>query len=140
MKILYTTKAISTNGRDGEVQVENSMLNFDMALPAELGGSGKVGVNPEQLFAAGYSACFGSAVQHVVKTGKLPLKSVEVSVKVSIGEDENGGFKLAADIILITTGLDQAAADALIKEAHQVCPYSKATRGNIEVSLTAIAQ
>lgn len=140
MKILYTTKAINTNGRDGEVQVENSMLKFDMALPVELGGRGKVGANPEQLFAAGYSACFGSAVQHVVRVNKISLKSAEVSIKVSIGEDENGGFKLATDITLITTGLDQAAADALIKEAHQVCPYSKATRGNIQVSLTAITQ
>ena len=140
MEIMYKTKAISTGGRDGKVEVLNSPLQFDMALPSELGGAKKEGVNPEQLFAAGYSACFGSALQHVVRLKKIPVSSVSISAEVGIGKDESGGFALEVALELKVSGIDQVAADELIQEAHQVCPYSKATRGNIKVTLTAIAE
>jgi len=140
MKILYETKAVSTGGRDGKVQVENSPLTFQMALPTELGGSGKEGANPEQLFAAGYSACFGSALQLVAGKMKLAIKSATVSANISIGSDETGGFALAANLVITLLGIDQATADALVKEAHEVCPYSKATRGNIVVTLSTIVE
>jgi osmotically inducible protein OsmC len=137
MKILYEASAVSTGGRDGRVAVENSPLEFDMALPAELGGTKKSGVNPEQLFAAGYSACFGSAMQHVLREKKLPIRVPTIHLKVGIGRNDAGGFSLAVDITAVFKGIDQETADALVKEAHQVCPYSNATRGNIDVTVSA---
>lgn len=137
MDILYKASAISTGGRDGKVHVENSDLEFDMALPAALGGNKKSGVNPEQLFAAGYAACFGSAVQHVLRTRKLPLKVPSINVTAGIGRNDAGGFSLAVDILVTFHDVDLETAQALVKEAHQVCPYSNATRGNIDVTVSA---
>ena len=137
MDIIYQTSAVSTGGRDGKVNVENSPLEFEMALPAELGGAKKVGANPEQLFAAGYSACFGSALQHVIRSKKLSIPAPMVQVSVGIGKNDVGGFKLAVQIVATISGVDQESADAIAKEAHLVCPYSNATRGNIDVSVTA---
>ena len=137
MKILYQTNAVSLGGRDGHVKVKDSPIHFEMAVPPELGGKKAVGFNPEQLFAAGYSACFGSALQHVFKVKRLTLDPPEVHVTVGIGRNDTGGFALAADIEGVFTGVDQATADALMAEAHQVCPYSNATRGNIEVNISA---
>ena len=137
MKILYSTTALSTGGRDGQVKVENSPLNFEMATPAELGGAKPQGVNPEQLVAAGYSACFGSAVQHVLRSRKLKLDPPDVQVMVGIGRNDAGGFSLAADIVVTMTGVDIETAADIVSEAHTVCPYSNATRGNIEVNVSA---
>lgn len=137
MDILYKTTAISTRGRDGKVVVENSPLEFEMAPPAELGGK-KPGVNPEQLFAAGYSACFGSALQHVIREKKLPIPTPSVQVTVGIGKNDVGGFALTVEIVATLSGIEQDLADSVVKEAHNVCPYSNATRGNIEVTVTAI--
>lgn len=137
MKILYETTAVSTGGRDGRVEVENSPLAFDMALPAELGGAKKSGANPEQLFAAGYSACFGSAMQHVFREKKLSIPVPEIRVKVGIGRNNAGGFSLAVNITAVFKDIDLETAEALVKEAHQVCPYSNATRGNIDVTVSA---
>ncbi len=137
MKILYQAKAVSTGGRDGQVKVENSPIHFEMALPPELGGHKSVGFNPEQLFAAGYSACFGSAVEHVVKLKRLTIPKPDVHVDVGIGHNDAGGFALAADITVVFTGVDQATADEVAAQAHLVCPYSNATRGNIDVTVTA---
>ncbi|HRX09421.1 MAG TPA: organic hydroperoxide resistance protein, partial [Candidatus Limiplasma sp.] len=134
MKALYTTTALSTGGRGGHVAVQGSNLEFDMSPPAEMGGT-KPGNNPEQLFAAGYAACFGSALQHVVRVRKLPIPAPDVQLTVGIDKDENGAFFLSADIVGIIKGVDQALADELVKEAHTVCPYSKATMGNINVTL-----
>jgi len=136
LKILYKTSAISTGGRDGTVIVENSPLEFKMALPAELGGS-KEGVNPEQLFAAGYSACFGSAMQHVYREKKLSIPVPTIHLSVGIGKNDAGGFSLAVEILAVFKDIDQVMADELVKEAHQVCPYSNATRGNIDVTISA---
>lgn len=137
MKALYTTTALSKGGRSGKVTVNGSSLEFDMMPPAEMGGT-KPGVNPEQLFAAGYAACFNSALQHVVRTRKLRIPTPDVQLTVGIDKDESGGFFLSAEIVGILTGIDQALAEDLVKEAHTVCPYSKATMGNINVTLSAV--
>jgi len=135
--IIYKTTAVSTGGRDGKVIVENSSLEFEMALPVELGGKKKFGANPEQLFAAGYSACFGSALQHVIREKKLSIPAPTVQTSVGIGKNDVGGFALTVEIIATLSGIDQESADSIVKEAHNVCPYSNATRGNIEVSIIA---
>ncbi len=137
MKISYSTTALSTGGRDGQVKVQGSPLSFEMALPPEMGGTKPQGVNPEQLFAAGYSACFGSAVQHVLRGRKLSLNPPDVQVTVGIGRNDTGGYQLAADILVTMEGVDLNTAADIVKEAHTVCPYSNATRGNIEINVTA---
>jgi Ohr subfamily peroxiredoxin len=139
MKTLYKTKAVSVGGRDGQAYVENTPIHFEMALPPELGGAKASGFNPEQLFAAGYAACFGSALQHVFRAHKLTLPPPEVDVTVHIGSNDKGGFQLAVDILATIQGVEQDAAERLALEAHQVCPYSNATRGNIEVNVSAKA-
>lgn len=137
MQVLYKTTAVSTGGRSGNVVVENSPLVFSMATPEEMGGTNKSGANPEQLFAAGYSACFGSALQHVVRTRKLSIPAPTVQVTVGLGKNDAGGFALAAEIAATISGVDQESADAIVQEAHAFCPYSNATRGNIDVSVIA---
>ncbi len=137
MRTLYKTKAISDGGREGKVRVENSPLEFEMATPSELGGSKKSGVNPEQLFAAGYAACFESALLHVARRRKLTLNSTSVAAEVGIGPNNQGGFQLTVALVATISGVDQSTADAMVQEAHQVCPYSNATRGNIEVTVSA---
>lgn len=137
MEVIYKTKAVSTRGRNGKVVVENSALEFEMSPPAEMGGFKNDGVNPEQLFAAGYSACFGSALQSVIREKKIPIPTPTVEVTIGIGKDENGGFELTADITGLISGVSQEEADKLVQEAHNVCPYSKATRGNIKVNVSA---
>jgi len=137
MNVLYKTTAVSTGGRDGKVIVENSPLEFEMALPTELGGTKKAGANPEQLFAAGYCACFGSALQHVVRAKKLHIPTPSIRTTVGIGKNDVDGFALTVEIIATISGIDQDLADAVVKEAHNVCPYSNATRGNIQVNVIA---
>lgn len=137
MKILYNTTAISTGGRDGKVVVENSPLEFEMALPAELGGAKKNGANPEQLFAAGYAACFGSALQHVLRAKKMSIQIPSIHLTVGIGRNDDNGFSLAVNIVAVFKDIGQDTAEELVNEAHQVCPYSNATRGNIDVTVLA---
>lgn len=139
MNILYKANAVAVGGRDGIVHVDNTPIHFEMAKPAEMGGKKGYGFNPEQLFAAGYAACFGSALQHVLRVRKLNLPIPEVHVTVGIGEMD-GGHQLAVDILAVFQGVEQDAADKLALEAHQICPYSKATRGNIEVNVSAKAE
>ena len=137
MKILYQTTAVAVGGRDGEVSVANVPIKFEMATPSELAGTKGGGFNPEQLFAAGYSACFGSAVQHVLKLRRLTLDPPQVKATVGIGRNDAGGFALAVDMEVTFHGVDQATADDLAAQAHLVCPYSNATRGNIDVHVSA---
>lgn len=136
MNIQYRTKAVSTGGRNGRVEVENSSLVFDMAPPAELGGT-KPGVNPEQLFAAGYAACFGGAVQHALRVKKMPVAAPTIEMTVGLGKNEADENTLEVDIVGIFKGIDQETADSLVQEGHQICPYSRATRGNIKVTVSA---
>lgn len=140
MDIMYKTTAISTRGRSGKVVVEKSSLEFDMTAPVEMGGAEeaqKNKANPEQLFAAGYAACFGSALQHAIREKKLPIPTPSVETTVGIGKNDSGGFELTVKIVALISGLDQAAADAVVNDAHYICPYSNATRGNIEVNVSA---
>ena len=137
MNIDYQTTAYATGGRDGHVRVENSPIDFEMALPAGLGGKKLDGVNPEQLFAAGYATCFGSALQHAIRVRRLHLPAPDVQATVGIGRNDSGNFQLEVSLLAIIDTDDAALAEALTQEAHQVCPYSSATRGNITVNLSS---
>lgn len=135
MKILYRTRATATGGRDGSARSEDGLLDVRLAAPKELGGAGGA-TNPEQLFAAGYSACFIGAMKFVAGQQKLALPAdVSVTAEVGIGPRDDGeGFGLEVVLNIALPGLEQAAADALVERAHRVCPYSHATRGNISVA------
>jgi lipoyl-dependent peroxiredoxin len=129
----YTTTATTKGGRDGRAVLDESKLALAMALPKDLGGSGE-GHNPEQLFALGWSSCFGQAILVLAKKHGLDGQAAKVTCKVTLNTD--GGFSLAADLTVALPGADKAALQALVEEAHQICPYSKATRGNIPVTLS----
>jgi osmotically inducible protein OsmC len=133
-KVLYTAKATSTgDGRNGHVVSSDQRLDLDLALPPEMGGDGN-GTNPEQLFAAGYSACFHSALRVVARRARVDPGESTVSAEVGIGP-EGDAFGLAVTLIISIPGLEREQARELAEAAHQVCPYSRATRGNISVEL-----
>jgi lipoyl-dependent peroxiredoxin len=135
MKTLYTAEALATGaGRDGHGRSSDGRLDLDLAIPKEMGGSGN-GTNPEQLFAVGYSACFHSALHHVARDAKIDVTDSSVGARVSIGQIDNGGFGLAVELEVTLPNLDHDTAVELTEKAHQVCPYSNATRGNIDVTL-----
>ncbi|AOL23839.1 peroxiredoxin, Ohr subfamily [Erythrobacter litoralis] len=135
MKAMYTAHATATGGRAGHVETNDGIVSFDLAMPPEMGGPGG-GANPEQLFAAGYSACFHGALQFVAGQDKTDVSGSSVTGHVSIGENDAGpGFKLGVVLDIDVPALSQAEAEALAEKTHQVCPYSNATRGNIEVEL-----
>ena len=141
-KILYTATATATGGRTGTAKSSDGQLDVTLSTVKELGGNGAPGTNPEQLFAAGYSACFIGAMKAVASgmTGgpKIALPS-EVSITSDVGIGPiPGGFGIKVAMRISVPGLDKAAAEALVQAAHQVCPYSNATRGNIDVSLTVV--
>ena len=139
MQILYTAKATATGGRDGRAVSSDEHLNVKLSSPKELGGAGGDGTNPEQLFAAGYSACFLSAMKFVAAAMKIALPAeAAVTGEVGIGPNGVGGFGLAAELKVSLPGMETAAAKALIAKAHEVCPYSNATRGNIEVKVALV--
>lgn len=134
MEALYTAVATSVGGRNGHVRSSDGILDLEVKPPKEMGGPGGSYTNPEQLFAAGYSACFGSALNHVALLKKKKIES-SVTAKVSIGNKKDDGFQLAVEMDVHIPGIDQNEAEELVKEAHQVCPYSNATRNNVEVTL-----
>ncbi|MBY8887908.1 organic hydroperoxide resistance protein [Streptomyces sp. PTM05] len=133
--VLYTAVATAENGRDGRVSSDDGKLDVVVNPPKEMGGSG-AGTNPEQLFAAGYSACFQGALGVVARQEKADISGSTVTAKVGIGKTEAGGFGLTVEISASIPNVDAATAQALVEKAHQVCPYSNATRGNIEVKLS----
>ncbi|WP_079478599.1 organic hydroperoxide resistance protein [Halobacillus salinus] len=138
-KALYTAKATAQGGRQGTVTSSDGTIDFELSMPKSLGGQEKEGAtNPEQLFAAGYSACFDSALQLVASQAKKSIESV-ISANVSIGK-EGDGFGLAVQLDVEIEGVSQEEAEELTQKAHQVCPYSNATRGNIEVTLNTTAK
>ncbi|HYG87801.1 MAG TPA: organic hydroperoxide resistance protein [Azospirillum sp.] len=138
MKILYAAKAIATGGRDGRAATPDRTLDLKLTTPRELGGPGGDGANPEQLFAAGYAACFLSALKFVAaKSGARLPDDASVVATVGIGEIP-GGFGLDIDLEIHIPGVPRADAEALVAKAHQVCPYSNATRGNVDVRLTLL--
>lgn len=134
VKKLYTASVTSIGGRNGSVKSSDGVLDLQVRLPKELGGSGGAFTNPEQLFAAGYAACFNSALQHVAREQKIKITST-VKADVSIGPNDAGGFGLAVVLNVRVEGIDKEAIQKLVTTAHQVCPYSNATRNNIEVTL-----
>lgn len=135
MKPIYTAMATSIGGREGHVSSSDGVLNFEVRKPKEMGGPDAPYTNPEQLFAAGYAACYAGALNHKALLRRLRIKS-SVTAKVSIGEKEDGdGFQIAVEMNVNIPGLDQKTAEELANEAHQFCPYSRATRGNIDVTI-----
>jgi lipoyl-dependent peroxiredoxin len=132
-KTLYTAHAVSKGGREGHAETDDKKLSVNLTGP---GGNKANATNPEQLFAVGYSACFGGAAQFLAKKNSLETGEMTIHLDVSLNQDDNGFF-LSAVIDLIAPALDEAAAAQLVKDTHQFCPYSKATRGNIEVALKA---
>ncbi|MGA3525653.1 organic hydroperoxide resistance protein [Melissospora conviva] len=135
MKTLYTAQALATGaGRNGHVTSSDRRIDLDLAVPAEMGGSGQ-GANPEQLFAAGYAACFHSALQAVARGAKVDLGDSTVGAQVEIGANDAGGFQLAVTLEVVIPLLPHDQAQQLADQAHQVCPYSNATRGNIDVRI-----
>jgi Ohr subfamily peroxiredoxin len=136
MKILYTAEASVEGGRDGHGRTSDGRLEVDLAVPEGMGGKGGAGTNPEQLFAVGYAACFQSALFSVANGRKLDASDSRIASKVGIGPTGHGGFGLEVALDLHAPHLSPAEAADLMARAHEVCPYSNATRGNIEVTLT----
>lgn len=136
-KVVYRAQATSTGGRDGTSSTPDGALNLKLAVPKEMGGNGQ-GVNPEQLFAAGYSACFIGAMKFVAGAQKIALPAdTKIDATVGIGPIPQG-FGIEVQLAITIPGMERAAAEALVARAHQVCPYSNATRGNIEVTLSVV--
>lgn len=139
MQVLYTASATSTGGRDGRSVSSDNQLDVKLTTPKELGGAGGAGTNPEQLFAAGYSACFIGALKFVAAASKTALPAdLSIKVDVGIGPNGKGGFGIQVALNISLPGVDRQLAEDLVNKAHEVCPYSNATRGNIEVTLTIL--
>ncbi|WP_343601888.1 organic hydroperoxide resistance protein [Mycobacterium sp.] len=138
LEAIYTAESTATGGgRDGHVTSSDGRLDLDTRPPKEMGGSG-AGTNPEQLFAAGYAACFLGALRLVAGRTKVTLPdATSVTARIGIGRTADGGFGLTGKVVSSLPGLDQKAADDLVHQAHQVCPYSTATRGNVDVDVSA---
>jgi len=132
----YTTTATTKGGRNGRAVLDNGGLGLAMALPKEMGGSGE-GHNPEQLFALGWSSCFGQAILALAKKHGLDGQDARVTVTIGIDKDDVS-FALKADIKVTIPGADKAKVQALVEDAHKICPYSRATRGNVPVTLTVV--
>ncbi|MFF3854897.1 organic hydroperoxide resistance protein [Micromonospora sp. NPDC002575] len=136
MQVLYTANARATgDGRDGHVRTSDGTFELDLAIPKEMGGAGGA-ANPEQLFAAGYAACFHSALRVVARRAKADVTGSVVEAEVGIGGDGSGGFGLTVALVVDLPAVHRAGAEQLVEQAHRVCPYSNATRGNVEVALT----
>ncbi|UFH32062.1 organic hydroperoxide resistance protein [Chryseobacterium sp. C-71] len=136
MKTLYTTSVTAKGGRNGKVKSENGILDLEVRMPKGLGGANDDYTNPEMLFAAGYAACFDSALNLIISKSKIETGETSVSAKVSIGQNEDGGFGLAAELDVNIPGVSLEEAQELTEKAHQICPYSNATRNNMEVKLS----
>lgn len=139
VNVLYRTSACATGGRDGRSGTLDGTLDVKLTTPKELGGPGGTGNNPEQLFATGYAACFLGAMKFVAAQGgpKVPAEA-SVTATVGIGPRAEGGFGLEIALAIALPGLDHAQAEALVAKAHQVCPYSNATRNNVDVQLSVV--
>ena len=137
--VKYKTSATATGGRDGRSETEDGSLDVKLTTPKELGGGGGAGNNPEQLFAAGYAACFLGAMKHVASQGgpKVP-SDTNVTATVGIGPRSEGGFGITTQLDISLPGVDKEQARQLVEKAHQVCPYSNATRNNVDVKLNVV--
>jgi len=134
MEAIYTAVATAKGGRNGHVSSNDGILDMEVRIPKEMGGQSGY-TNPEQLFAAGYAACFESALNHVAREKKIKVGGTMVTAEVSIGKNDKGGFGLAVKLHANIKGVTAEVADELVKAAHETCPYSNATRGNIDVEL-----
>lgn len=140
VNVLYRTSARATGGRDGHSATLDGAVDVKLATPKELGGAGGTGVNPEQLFATGYAACFLGAMKFVASQGggaRVPADAT-VTATVGIGPRSEGGFGLEIALAVALPGVDRNAAEALVAKAHEVCPYSNATRNNVDVKLSVV--
>jgi lipoyl-dependent peroxiredoxin len=136
LKILFTATSTATGGRNGHSEASDGSVKVDLSVPKEMGGQAKPNTTtPEHLFATGYAACFGGALDLVAKKQKLDASTATITCSVSIGSNSEGGFGLAVKLHVKTSGLPKEVAESLVKEAHKVCPYSNATRNNIQVDL-----
>jgi len=139
IKPLFTATATATGGRNGHTETSDGMVAVDLSVPKAMGGPGKPNTaTPEHLFAAGYAACFGNAVIHITRNRQHKIKDDDVDVAATVGLTPNGagGFALTVALAVTLAGVDQPTAEAIVAEAHKTCPYSNATRGNIDVALT----
>jgi Ohr subfamily peroxiredoxin len=140
IKVLYTAHATSVGGRNGHTQSADGLVSVDLSIPKAMGGPGRPNTTtPEDLFAAGYAACFGSACEFVSRQMKLHPKSITVRSAVSIGEAPGGGFGLAVELAVEIAGVSQTETDKLVAAGHEICPYSRAIRGNVDVAIKAVA-
>ncbi|GAA4619929.1 organic hydroperoxide resistance protein [Saccharopolyspora hordei] len=136
MTVLYTAEATATGeGRGGHTRSSDGVLDLDLAIPKEMGGPGGAASNPEQLFAAGYAACFHSALQLVARRSKVDITDSKVTAQVGIGPNGNGGYQLSVGLVVDLPGVPADKARELTEAADQVCPYSNAVRGNVEIDL-----
>ncbi|MER7009860.1 organic hydroperoxide resistance protein [Saccharopolyspora sp. NPDC000359] len=136
MTVLYTAEATATGaGRDGRTQSSDGVLDLDLAVPKELGGPGGAATNPEQLFAAGYAACFHSALQLVARRAKVDITGSRVTAQVGIGPNGTGGYGLSVGMVVDLPGVPEEQARELTAAADEVCPYSNAVRGNVDIDL-----
>ena len=137
-QVLYTAEVVASgDGRDGEVVSSDGVIDEKLAIPKEMGGPGGAHTNPEQLFAAGYAACFHSALRVVARQTKTELGETSITANVNLNRSDEGKFVLSVKLVAHLPGFEQGQADQLVAQAHQVCPYSNATRGNIEVDVSA---
>lgn len=135
---LYTAQVTTVGARAGRVESSDGNLKLHLSVPSGMGGQGGTGTNPEQLFAAGYAACFGGAVQYAASQKKIEPGEVNVVALVSVGPStDKEGFEIAVELEVTLPKLDQKTAESLVAEAHRICPYSNATRDNVDVKLTA---
>ncbi|GAB3260117.1 organic hydroperoxide resistance protein [Chitinimonas naiadis] len=136
VQVLYTAEATAVGGREGQIESSDGVLKAKLAIPKEMGGPGGAATNPEQLFAAGYAACFEGAVRFVARQRGVKIESASVTARVGVGPRAAGGFGITADLAVTLTGMDRAVAQQLIETAHSdICPYSHATRGNVDVNV-----
>ena len=140
VNVVYTAKAQVSGGRDGHARTSDGSIDVDLSTPKEMGGAGKAGAtNPEQLFAAGYAACFQGAVRYVAGTRKIKIAESTIDAEVGLGPREGGGFGITVKLALSLPGIERAVAEDLAKTAHeQICPYSHATRGNVDVQIVVV--
>lgn len=139
MKTIYTAKAKATGGRKGHVKTEDGPIDLPLSMPKALGGDGGDGVNPEQLFGSAYSACFGSALRLVAQQHEVDLGDFSVTAHISLNEEEDGNLLLSAVLDSYLPGVsDLKTGETLVNEAHEVCPFSRATRDNIDVTLNIL--
>ena len=138
MNILYTAEATAWGGREGRSATTRGNLDLQLAVPKELGGPGGTDTNPEELFALGYSSCFHSALKLIAQREKVDVSESAITARVGLGMKDDGAFNIAVELEAELPGLPHDQALALVEEAHKVCPYSNATRGNVEVNLTVV--